>query len=1410
MDINPASPNYNKHIQTIQVSDAPKGLGKMAINSNGTQLFVAAPNSSGAGKGQILVFNINPGDRPSNPTSNPRNWHQQIGKIEAGLGLAGISATPDPRKMLFTNRNEDVRGFGVLSIISDDPANFAATVKYVQLTLGSIFDYFDINEAVAVTLTRDKKYAFVAARNGRLIGSGIESIDSPKAGSNIGIIKDPLGDNPKLVAATRPIPGGLTSDLGLSSNDKYLYATYPGIKSTFGFDVEEIIKTVEQTNLDVLASTPIDDINPAINMASDFQILSEDSSNGRVRVEFGVPPESNRGPLAHGEIPFSVAMASKNQLVKIVSPDNSKEDRLKPTFQWEIYKPADDCEGDVCIPEVEEPQKIKKVKLYVSVFDKNNGLLPDEWRPDNGQAGVDYNPNRILTATWENNKWTWSNGERSTNNYKEFTLPDDRSLTAGQKYHWAVEVETENGKDTVTSEFDTNISPASNSQTFSSVTILTRGVEPVPENSRDSELIEGQIDAIAVQIEEAGGNVMKYNPRSGDWESVTYDKTVKDWVASNNQPNYGKPLVLLADWIKEIDPIKLYNAGFAEAAADTLFASLVQLDQKRGGTVGAGSSLYDNKGNLIRTQGSVFNSPLHFIGFGQGAVVNSEIIQRLGTFFPNAGGIPNPDGLPNPNRDIQMTTVDPHDYDLNSPEGSFRNILDPYVWVWKNVTYADNYYQTVGMGKTLNGKELSGQVNTKKWTADWNVELDNTNFNRAGFASNDDDGKGRTHRATVALYAGTANLNESQIPPENGETVYRRLGDLYENNRTNKKAWYTPSFIGTSFRFGAENAPWEGIGTGWFYSGAGGGSQLRPYLVDGSKKSKGELGNFEDYLNNYRVPVSEDNTNKDTNVGIRLGGDYAVPTLFNGNFDAISFKKEDHFIPGWYFNDNTNINRLTQTYLEDVTRIPGTIKYPNNIPNYALKLGGNQRQAIHNAFLLPDWGNLRFDVFSPINGQETGTLNVRLETMTGELITEEVINLEPARSELSYLDNITRLGVGNGSAFETFQLNLQGEGEEYNRIKANRGKPVILKFSLEGNRSVSLDNIFFKSEHLKWGNPTIARWDGSEPDNNPYKKNLLLEKPQYVVSYNADTRLPNWVSWKVDNSWRKEVIESPEAEFIVDPQLPNGWPNIDGTMYTKSALDRGHLIPVQDRNRHLKDQLATFLGTNLIPQAVDNNELFRSLEPIYIPGEPEPKYPINVNISPVWSKIESNLVPNHVFEKDKQLYITAGVFNIDQSNWQTYNGYPETNAPEKIAEFERNNRSIRQVNTSLLSNNEIRIPSWTWKTILVLDKPGLLPENILGSYTYLTPNVPEPHNTIWPENGIEHPFNTIPILGENRDNIKNAAEWRTPQKWRINLNQLQLLLNSQPEVNFRYNFLSNVPESRRTNLMNDVDFRLSI
>ncbi|WP_293233775.1 MULTISPECIES: hypothetical protein, partial [unclassified Microcoleus] len=77
----------------------------------------------------------------------------------------------------------------------------------------------------------------------------------------------PLGPNPKLVAATEPVPGVLTNNVTLSGDGKYLIGSYPtlgGGGSAYVFDVEEIIKTVENPGGKNLATLAIDKANPKI------------------------------------------------------------------------------------------------------------------------------------------------------------------------------------------------------------------------------------------------------------------------------------------------------------------------------------------------------------------------------------------------------------------------------------------------------------------------------------------------------------------------------------------------------------------------------------------------------------------------------------------------------------------------------------------------------------------------------------------------------------------------------------------------------------------------------------------------------------------------------------------------------------------------------------------------------------------------------------------------------------------------------------------------------------------------------------------------------------------------------------------------------------------------------------------
>ncbi|WP_210604547.1 hypothetical protein, partial [Staphylococcus aureus] len=114
----------------------------------------------------------------------------------------------------------------------------------------------------------------------------------------------------------------------------------------------------------------------------------------------------------------------------------------------------------------------------------------------------------------------------------------------------------------------------------------------------------------------------------------------------------------------------------------------------------------------------------------------------------------------------------------------------------------------------------------------------------------------------VSGYERKSDPQERAIYDEIGESAVAQLIDLTANELS-LIPWYSS----------------EGVGTGWSYSLLGGG--VRP-TVDLSK----------------RIPVSFDNTDEDI-----VEGDYAISTVFNGNFDVGISNDPNTPVAGWSFHN---------------------------------------------------------------------------------------------------------------------------------------------------------------------------------------------------------------------------------------------------------------------------------------------------------------------------------------------------------------------------------------------------------------------------------------------------------------------------------------------------------------------------
>lgn len=192
------------------------------------------------------------------------------------------------------------------------------------------------------------------------------------------------------------------------------------------------------------------------------------------------------------------------------------------------------------------------------------------------------------------------------------------------------------------------------------------------------------------------------------------------------------------------------------------------------------------------------------------------------------------------------------------------------------------------------------------------------------------------------------------------------------------------------------------------------------------------------------------------------------------------------------------------------------------------------------------------------------------------------------------------------------------------------------------------------SWHLMLGNPSGATSNPTDANN------YLMVKPQYALSYNNSKRIPNWVSWQLNRSWLGSVRR--QNDFRLDPSLPQGWYRVDGRD-DFGGYDRGHMIPSADRTRSLKDNSATFLMTNIIPQSRDNNQ-------------------------ETWRLLEQYC--RELVNQGHELYILSG------------------GAGQKYA----------------IGRGKITIPATTWKVILVLERPGLMVRDVTTQTRTIAVSVP--------------------------------------------------------------------------------------
>ncbi|MDP1861854.1 MAG: DNA/RNA non-specific endonuclease [Gemmatimonadaceae bacterium] len=122
----------------------------------------------------------------------------------------------------------------------------------------------------------------------------------------------------------------------------------------------------------------------------------------------------------------------------------------------------------------------------------------------------------------------------------------------------------------------------------------------------------------------------------------------------------------------------------------------------------------------------------------------------------------------------------------------------------------------------------------------------------------------------------------------------------------------------------------------------------------------------------------------------------------------------------------------------------------------------------------------------------------------------------------------------------------------------------------------------------------VGNTEFGDPTDADASDDFIIRRPQYTTSYSRARNIPNWVAYNLE-----QTHFGPEDRcdcFTYDPQLPSDFPRYTTADYTGAAaingysIDRGHLARSFDRTAGSLDNAATFLFSNIIPQASDNNQ----------------------------------------------------------------------------------------------------------------------------------------------------------------------------------------------------------------------------
>ncbi|MCU0634561.1 MAG: DNA/RNA non-specific endonuclease [Gemmatimonadaceae bacterium] len=161
---------------------------------------------------------------------------------------------------------------------------------------------------------------------------------------------------------------------------------------------------------------------------------------------------------------------------------------------------------------------------------------------------------------------------------------------------------------------------------------------------------------------------------------------------------------------------------------------------------------------------------------------------------------------------------------------------------------------------------------------------------------------------------------------------------------------------------------------------------------------------------------------------------------------------------------------------------------------------------------------------------------------------------------------------------------------------------------------------------------------------------VSVNRRQFRAAWSANRGAPTWVSWNLNAT---QFGNAPRCDcFSTDLGLPSWVTRIVDFDYRNGGYDRGHMVQSESRTTTDQENAATFLLTNIVPQAGENNQ------------------------GP-WLGFE-NYLNDLARTQNREIYVMAG-------------GEYGTNPP------------------TLKNEGKVFVPNWTWKVAVVLPSGQGLP-----------------------------------------------------------------------------------------------------